>query len=316
LPEVSNVGGASYLPLSGYGGGLEFAIEGQETKVGQKPSSDLQFATPGYFETLRIPVLSGRTFNNGDTATSPEVAMINRTFARKFFANGDPIGRRLNAGDDLKPEWLQIVGVVGDVRENGLDVDVQPEVYLSTVQSPPSFLGFTLRTKVPPYAAMSSVRQVVWGIDKDQPIARSLSMEDAAKESLAIRKITTSLMTLFAGISMALACIGIYGVISYNVAQRTHEFGIRMALGATRQNLALLVLNLALKLGALGIVVGLVGSFVLSRFAAALVYGISTRDAFTYSVAPVLLGTVALVASLVPALRASRLDPIVALRQE
>ena len=316
VPGVSRLGAVSFLPLSGYGSSLSFSVEGQGYAAGEQPITDAQFATPGYFETLRIPVLAGRTFSEQDTENSPEVTVLSAAFARQYFPNTNPIGRRLNVGDDKKPEWLQIIGVVGDVRENGLDVEVRPEIYVAHKQSPAEIMGFVLRTTVDPDSVMSAVRQAVWAVDKDQPVARVLTMEDAAAESLAIRRISTWVMSLFAGVSIILACVGIYGVIAFNVAKRTHEFGIRLALGATPGRVLALVLKQSAALGAIGIMIGLLAAFALSRVANALVFGISTRDPITYVLAPLLLGMVALMAGFIPALRASRLDPNAALRVE
>jgi predicted permease len=316
LPGVTHVGAVSNLPLSGFSAGLDFSIEGRNYAAGDKSTSDLQVATPGYFETLRIPILAGRAFTDNDTQSSPEVAVVSASFARQFFPGTDPIGHRINAGDDKKPEWIQIVGVAGDVRENGLDVEVRPEVYVAHKQSPSPYMAFALRTTVDPDSVMSAARQAVWAIDKDQPVARVLSMDDSAAESLAIRKITTWVMTLFAAVSLLLACVGIYGVIAFSVVQRTHEFGIRLAVGATPAKLLALVLSQSAVLGGIGIAIGLIASFALSKLANALVFGVSTRDPITFMLAPAILGAIAMLAAFIPALRASRLDPMIALRQE
>ena len=316
LPRVQKAGGISYLPLSSFSGALEFTIEGREFTEGPQPNAALNVATPGYFDTMHIPILSGRDFAVTDGPNAPEVGLVNRSFARKFFGDADPIGHRLNAGTATKPEWIQIIGVVGDVREESLDIDIQPELYVAFAQSPSQFMAFTLKTATDPYAVVGDVRQAVWSVDKDQPIERVLSMEDGAGESLAVRRITTSLMTIFGIISMALACIGIYGVIAFSVAQRTHEFGIRMALGAQQGQLLRLVLSEAARLAVLGIAVGLALAFVLSRFAQSMVFNISPHDPVTFAGTAMLLCAVALFAALIPALRASRLNPSVALRQE
>jgi predicted permease len=316
VPGVNGVGATSFLPLSGFSGSVDFTIEGRDNPPGQKPVADLQLTTPGYFETMKIPVLAGRTFTAGDTPTSPDVAVASRAFVRRFFPGTDPIGHRINVGNDKKPEMIQIVGVVGDVKENGLDSEIRPEIYLAHKQSPFPIAGFALRTTVDPDSVMTAARQAVWNVDKDQPVARVLSMEDAAAESLAIRKVTTWVMTLFAGVSLLLACVGIYGVIAFSVVQRTHEFGIRLALGATPRQLLALVLSQSAVLGAIGIAIGLVAAFALSKLANALVFGVSTRDPITFALAPVLLGAIAMLAAFIPALRASRLDPTIALRQE
>ena len=316
VPGVTSVGETSFLPLSGFSGGLDFTIEGRDNPPGQKPNADLQFTLPGYFETMKIPVLAGRTFTANDTPTSTEVAVVSQTFAKQFFPGTDPIGHRIDAGDEKKPEIIQIVGVVGDVKENGLDAEIRPEIYLAHKQSPIPIFGFALRTTADPNSVMSAARQAVWNVDKDQPVARVLTMEDAADESLAIRKVTTWVMSLFAGVSLLLACVGIYGVIAFSVVQRTHEFGIRLALGATPTQLLALVLSQSAVLGGIGIAIGLAAAFALSKLANALVFGVSTRDPITFLLAPVLLGAIAMLAAFIPALRASRLDPNIALRQE
>jgi putative ABC transport system permease protein len=316
VPGVQKAGAIAYLPLSSFGGGVEFTIEGQEVVPGNELSSALNFATPGYFASMGIPLLSGRDFASTDMPNISKVGIVNRSFARKYFGAKDPVGRRLNVGDQNKPEWVQIVGVVGDVREEAVDIDVSPELYVAFAQSPSPFMAFTLRTAVEPYSLFGDIRQAIWSVDKDQPIERILSMEDATGESLAVRKITTSVMTLFWSIAVLLACIGIYGVIAFSVVQRTHEFGIRMALGAAPRQVLTMVLADATRIGAVGIGAGVVLAIALARFANSLVFGISTRDPWTFFSTSALLGSVAILAALIPALRASRLDPNVALREE
>jgi predicted permease len=318
---VEQAGAISYLPLSSFGGGLNFTIQGHEFTPGSEPETDLNVATPGYFQAMRIPLISGRDFAVTDTPVTdtvsrPEAGIVNQTFAKKFFGTENPIGKRLNVGNQQLPDWVEIIGVVSDVKSEAVDVDIVPMLYLAFAQSPSRFMAFTLRTKGDPYALLGDVRQAIWSVDKDQPIERVLSMDDATGESFAVRKITTSIMTMFGSISMALACIGIYGVIAFSVVQRTHEFGIRMALGAAPQRVLGMVLADAVKLGLIGISLGLVAAFLLSRFADSIVYGISTRDPLTFVSTSLLLGSVAVAAATIPALRASRLDPNVALRQE
>jgi putative ABC transport system permease protein len=316
VPGVKQAGAIAYLPLSSFGGGVNFTIEGQEVVPGSEPTSALNFATPGYFASMGIPILSGRDFASTDTPNTPEVAIVNRSFVHKYFGDKDPIGRRLNVGNQNRPEWVQIIGVTGDVREEAVDVDIAPEIYVAFSQSPSAFMAFTLRTAVEPYSLFGDIRQSIWSVDKDQPIERVLSMQDATGESLAVRKITTSIMTLFGSISVLLACIGIYGVIAFSVVQRTHEFGIRMALGAAPRQVLAMVLVDASRLGLIGIAAGVVLALALARFASSIVFGISASDPMTLITMSALLGGVALIAALVPALRASRVDPNVALREE
>jgi putative ABC transport system permease protein len=318
---VEQAGAISFLPLSSFGAGLNFTVQGREFTPGSEPESDLNVATPGYFQAMHIPLIAGRDFAVTDTPVTdtvsrPEVGIVNQTFVKKFFANEDPIGKRLNVGNQQQPEWVEIIGVVSDVKSEAVDVDIVPMLYLSFDQSPSRFMAFTLRTKGDPYALLPDVRQAIWSVDKDQPIERILSMNDATGESFAVRKITTSIMTMFGTISMALACIGIYGVIAFSVVQRTHEFGIRMALGAAPERVLGMVLADAIKLGIMGIALGLIAAFLLSRFADAIAYGISTRDPLTFVGTAVLLGSTALVAALIPAWRASRVEPSIALRRE
>lgn len=316
VPGVERVGALSFLPLSGYDASLEFTVEGQSYNRGEKPTSSYQAATPGYFEAMRIPVLSGRDLTASDTPDGLKVAIVNRTFVRRFLGDREPLATRINIGDEKKPEWVQVIGVVGDVKHAGLDSKYRPELYVAFQQYPFNIMGFTLRTAGDPNLVISAARQAVWNVDKDQPVARVLSMEAAADESVAIRKITTWIMSLFAGVSLLLACVGIYGVMAFSVVQRTHEFGVRLALGATRSSLLSMVMKQSARLAAIGIVIGIVVAFVLSKAANALVYGVSTRDPLTYVVAPALLGAIALLAGFVPAYRASRLDPYVALRED
>jgi len=313
---VEQAGAVSYLPLSSFGGGLNFTIEGRDFTPGSEPESGLNIVTPGYFQAMKVPLVAGRDLAVTDRENTPAVAVVSRSWAKRFFGDENPIGHRINAGDQQKPSWIQIVGVAGDVKDEGVDIDITPMLYLPFAQQPSPFMAFTLRTSGDPYALLGDVRQAIWSVDKDQPLDRILSMNDATGESLAVRKITTSIMTLFGSISMALACIGIYGVIAFSVVQRTHEFGIRMALGAAPQNVLRIVLADATKLGLIGIGLGLLAAFLLSRFADSIVYGISTRDPLTFVTTSLLLGGVAVAAAAVPALRASRLDPNVALRQE
>ena len=315
IPGVESAGGSAFLPLSGFSGSTEFEIEGQEN-AGEKVSAEYQTATPGYFESMRIPLLAGRTFTPNDRPKMPDVVVVNQTFVKQFFKNENAIGRRLNFGTADKPDLAEVVGVVGDVKSAGLDNDLHPEVTFPFAQAPFPMIGFAIRTAVDPDSVMGAARQAVWSVDKDQPVIRVISMQQAANEAMALRRITTVSMLLFAGISMILACLGVYGVIAFNVAQRSQEFGIRLALGATPNGLLTMVVKQTARLGAVGIAIGLAIAIIASKAATALVYGVSTRDPLTFVASPLILFAVAVVAGFVPAVRASRADPNAALRGE
>ncbi|MFL6301025.1 MAG: ABC transporter permease [Terriglobales bacterium] len=317
-PGVQHAAAIDFLPLSGFDSTTTFTIEGTSPNPQDQPESAFRVVTPAYFAVMRISVLKGRGFNDTDRLNSPLVAVVNERFAKNFFADKDAIGKRVDFGEPGKPHWAQIVGIINDVKHAGLDQDIQPEMYVSYNQSPYLFqmMAFTLRTNGDPDSVVNSARQAIWSVDKDQPVIRVVSMETAAKEMMAIRRVTMLLLAVFGCAALALACVGAYGVISQGVIQRTREIGVRMALGATRGNVLTMILGEGARLAVIGATIGIFLASALTRLMSSLLYGVSAHDPLTFFVIPALLFAVAIIACLIPARRATNVDPMVALRYE
>jgi len=315
LPGVEAVGGTTILPLSGWNSDWSFDIEGR--KMGPKdpgPDEELRDVTPDYFRVIQTPLLRGRFFTEHDDATAPLVTIINEAMAKKYWPNEEALGKRITFDNPQKdPKWVTIVGVVGSVRHQALDVDPQPEYYRPVAQWPQRQLILVVRSAQDPRSLPSAVRYEVQAIDPDQPVASIRTLEVVASESIAPRRISVVLLGTFAGIALLLAGVGIYGVISYLVVQRTHEIGVRMALGAQRRDVLRLVVGHALKLVAIGTVIGLVLAVLSTRMLFALLYNVGAFDATTFIFVTITLAAVALLASYIPALRATRADPMIAL---
>ena len=258
--------------------------------------------------------MRGRFFSEGDAADAPLVAIVNEAMVKKYWPNTDPVGKRITFDDPRKnPKWVTIVGVVGSVRHRGLDVVPQPEYYVPNPQDPQRELILTVRSAQDSRSLASAVRREIMSIDPDQPIANVRTLEEVASESIAPRRMSVVLLGAFAGIALLLASVGIYGVISYLVVQRTHEIGVRMALGAQRSDVLRLVVGHAAKLVGIGTVIGLVLAFLSTRLLSALLYNVGAFDVTTFLFVTIALATVALLASYIPAHRAARADPVVAL---
>ena len=265
---------------------------------------------------MNIPLLRGRVFTDADTASSPQVTVVSNAFAKHYFPNDDAIGKRLILdGDDKTPR--EIIGVVGDVRRKGLDVAVQPEMYFSYLQKPERRMSVVLRTDAPDASQLiQAARAEVKAFDSAQIIWRVQTLEQLLGTSVAPRKFNMLLLGIFASVALILAAIGLYGVMSYSVSWQTHEIGIRMALGANRTDVLQLVVRQGMKMALIGLVLGLVGAFFVSRVLVGMLYGISPTDPLTFTGVSIVLLVVALLACLIPARRATRVDPIVALRAE
>jgi putative ABC transport system permease protein len=274
--------------------------------------------SPRYFDTMTIPLLSGRGLTDQDTATTPTVAVISEAMARRFWPNEDPIGKRIAIGRIRSDrDWVNIVGMVKDVRQFELSADPKPQMYLSYRQ-----VGFfaaedlVVKTDVEPASIAATVRNAVWEIDKDQPVSNIQTMEEILADSIARQRFSMLLLGIFAGVAMVLAGVGIYGVMSYAVAQRTHEIGIRMALGAQTGAVLKLAMGHGLMLVMIGIVIGLIAAFALTRLMSTLLFGVTATDPMTFTIISILLISVAAIASYIPARRATKVDPIIALRYE
>ena len=317
LPGVRDVSVTSNVPLTDFDVELSFNIEGRApNKPGEEATSDYTVAGGDYFRTMNIPLLHGRSFTDQDTTTTPQVIIVSNAFVKRYFPNEEPIGRRIIFdGKDEKPR--EIVGVVGDVRRNGLDVDVQPEMYVSHIQNPERRLNLVIRTEAQDASQLAqAARAEVKAFDPNQIIWRVQTVEELLGTSVAPRRFNMMLIGIFAGVALVLAAVGLYGVMSYSVSWRTHEIGIRMALGAKRADVLRLVVRQGMTMTLIGLGIGLVGAFFMSRVLVGLLYGVSAKDPLTFAGVSIVLLVVALLACLIPARRATRVNPIVALRTE
>ena len=320
-PGVVSAGAISDLPLLGSNTSDSFTIEGRPPVAKQEePSTEYHVVTPRYFESMGIPLLAGRDFAWTDTKQSPNVVVINQAFARRHFAGESPLGHRLRLqGQERDP--LLIVGVVGDVRQLGLDKQPVPEAFVPFLQDPLSetyqrSMTIVARTQSDPGAVAGSLRAALTSLDKSLPVYDLKPMTEYLRDSLARRRFNLILLTAFSGVALALAAVGIYGVISYGVTQRTHEIGIRMALGAEKGDVLWLVVRQGMLMALGGVAIGLLASFALTRLMETLLFGVSVTDPLTFSVIALLLTSVALLACFIPARRATKVDPMVALRYE
>ncbi len=312
LPGVQAAGAVSRLPLAGGNSSRSFNVPGLEKSY----DADIRVSTPDYFRAMKIPLLKGRGFSERDLGSSMNVAVVNDALAHAVFPGQDPIGKQItNFGPDNLT--LQIIGVVGNVRHVGLDEDPHSEIYqlLGQAQWPSMFVAVRSATS-DATSLTSEAQNAVWSANKDVPLANLRTMQDVIANSVQSRKFSMLLLTIFAVVAMLLAAIGLYGVMSYSVAQRTHEIGIRMALGARRPDVLALVVKQGMALALMGIAAGTVLSFGMTRLISGMLFGITATDPLTFAVVAALLGTVAFLANYLPALRASKVDPMVALRYE
>jgi putative ABC transport system permease protein len=316
LPGVVSAAATSELPLEGGRNGT-VVIEGQPVRrdMWSSPLVESCFVTPRYFETVRIPLLSGRDVAETDTPDTPSVAVINETMARRFWPHQDALGKRFRYNDpDAK--WITVVGVAGDVREFDLAQPPTPEAYYPESQLMFADLVLVVRTANDPLAQVPAIRKTLAGVDSALPWYRVQPVSDLVAGSSHQKRFLALLLALFAGVALALAAVGIYGVVSYSVSQRTREIGIRMAFGARVRDVLGMVFNEGARLTAGGVAAGMLGAWALSRYLGSLLYGVRPTDLLTYALAGVLLTLVGLAACLLPARRAARVDPMVALRHE
>jgi putative ABC transport system permease protein len=321
VPGVRAAGVTSVMPFGGGWSTSSLSVEGVTVPDGQNgPWGDVRVVSPRFFETLRIPLKRGRLFTEQDRQGSPPVMVIDEQFAKKYFPNTDPIGKRatFGGGNSKAPDsnWMTIIGVVGHTAHEGLDADPRIQYYMPVAQAAGRFMSVAMSTKGDPNAVVGAVRNAVHSVDPGMPIAQVNTLEKMIDGSVGQRRLSMILLGLFSGIALLLASIGIYGVMSYSVAQRSRELGIRMALGAERGSVLRLVVGQGMGLAGLGVVIGLVAAFGLTRFLAAQLYGVGATDPTTFGTVAGLLVVVALLASLLPAMRATRVDPVVALRDE
>jgi predicted permease len=320
IPGVKLAGTTTSLPMSGSNQSGSFNIEGQPQTPGQDPPHGSRWlASEDYFETMGIRLVRGRLFNSHDTNDAQQVAIVDETLARKYWGTEDPVGKRITfEGPDDKPRWREVVGLVAHVRNEGLEGESRGQYYAPYAQATgggPN-LYVVIRTDGDPASLAPPVRGAIASIDRDLPVFRVATMEQMVSDSLAQRRFSMLLFGIFAALALVLAVVGLYGVMSYAVAQRTHEIGLRMALGAQAADVLRMVVGQGMGLVAVGLGIGLLGALGLTRLMASLLYGVSASDPLTYAGIAILLGAVALLASYIPARRATKVDPMVALRYE
>jgi putative ABC transport system permease protein len=322
LPGVEASGLTSVLPFSGNFDGRGLAVEDHPKPRGEEISVDLYISTPGYLRAMAIPVIKGRELTEQDIENTPLAALINQTMARQLWPNEDPLGKRIKfPGSDKNPQpWRTIVGVVGDVDQYALDRKPPMQIYLPEAQYPTSSMSLVVRMnselRGDPVGMVAAIRGEIRGMDPDQAVYNIATMESLLSDSISLRRFSMVLLMIFAAVALALAAVGIYGVISFAVTQRTHEIGIRVALGARGTDILRLVVTRGMILTLSGIAIGLVTAAGLTRFLQTLLYGVSATDPGTFIAISLLLTGVALGACLAPARRATKVDPMVALRYE
>lgn len=319
-PEIAGATVASIVPMSGDYDRTGFEIAGQNFSARDREYPDRNIVSPGYFQTLRIPLRQGRSFTDGDDAQHPPVCIISESAARLWFPGESPLGKRIRAGAEngefSKSPYREVVGVVGDVAQYRLDLPPTPQIYMPHAQFATRFLSFLVRTNGDPATLIGTLRDVVRGVDAEVPLYDVRPLEQIVANTVAARRFGLWLLIVFAGTALMLAGIGIYGVVSYSVARRTTEFGVRMALGARPVDILRTTMRDSLPMIIAGLTIGIALSLSASRLLASFLFGVSATDATAFALLPCLLAIIALAACYVPALRAARLDPVSALRVE
>jgi len=321
LPGVASASAAASLPLTGDNIASSIEIEGEPTPVGSRPQADFNAVEPNYFRTLGVALEAGRDFTERDDSRTMPVVIINQTLARRFFPNQNPIGRHVRPGIGNgyapgEPPMREIVGVIGDVKQSGLGAEAAPEVYAPLAQSPFGTMFLVVRTANDPRAIVEPARRQVASLDKTVPIYHVETLDQYFAQSAAGTRFIALLLGGFAGLALLLACLGIHGVISYIVVQRTHEIGIRRAMGAQKGDVLRMVIGEGLAPALAGVAIGIAGALRLTRLLSSLLYGVAPGDPLTFIAVALILTGVALMACYIPARRATKVDPMVALRYE
>jgi len=319
-PGVEAAGATTYLPLSGWSGEQGFEIEGRPAaSPTEAPAAMAQSVNEDYFRAMRIPLRKGRGIAAADVATSPAVVVVNETTARRYWAGEDPVGRRIGwrvGGPQSPIVWREVVGVVSDIRHHGLAEPPEPELYVPYAQSPSPLICLAVRMSGRQSLPAQAIEQAVWSFDRDQPVLAVMSLEQLAAEAVTLRRVSTLLLGFFAAVAVFLAGLGLYGVMAHAVTRRTHEIGIRMAIGARASDVLAMIVGRGVGLAALGAAFGLVASLGLTRLLSSLLYGVSPTDPVSFAAVAVFLLAVAALATYIPARRAARVDPAEALRYE
>ncbi len=313
LPGVRNAAISAALPLS-WKRITPMLPEGQpEVPLGQRPFLDIEAISPRWFDTMRVPLRNGRGFTAADNAQAPKVLVVNETFARRFWPNQNPVGKHVVVGRG--PGASEVVGVAADVRNKGLAEEAQAQVYIPFAQLPWGNMNLLVRTDVTPHSLASAVQKQISAVDVDQPVTSIQTVDELMDSSRARPRFTMMLLAVFSLAALALAVIGIYGVLAYSVSQRRHEMAIRLALGAERGDILRLVVRQGLTLAIVGIAVGWFAALLMTRLMSSMLYDVGARDLTTFALAPIIFLVIALLASYLPARRATKLDPVEALRQ-
>src|SRR6266481_670008 len=314
---VLSAGVINQLPLAGGASDRTFLIEGRQGDSAQ-PDVEIRNISPDYFKTMGINIVRGRSFAETDDHNAPKVLIINQAMAKKYWGSEDAVGKRMVyfAGAGETPNWRQIVGIVGDVRHFGLNAESKPEVYVPQLQHPRAFMNLVVRTGSDPLALASAVRRDVKEIDPNQAVYDVNSMNSVVADSIKLQRFAAILLGAFACFALFLATIGLYGVLSYLVSQRTRELGLRMALGAQKSHVFQLIIKKGMALVLIGVSFGLLGAFAGTRLLASLIYGVSTTDLFIFTMVSLVLVVVSIIACLIPATNALKVDPVIALKYE
>jgi putative ABC transport system permease protein len=318
LPGIESAGVASHMPFV-YIEEWPITVETAANTDIQTQNLHTRTVSSDYFTTLQIPIVGGQIFSTEDGPQSPPVVLVNQTMANRYWSNQDPLGKKIKIGGiDSKSPWFMVKGVVKDSAQSALDEGVRPEIYFSLGQMAGRYrrMNLAVRTSVDPKTTLAAIQSAIREVDKDQPVYQVQTIEELIRDSVSTRRFALTILILFAVLALVLAVSGIYGVISYSVTQRTQEIGIRMALGARGGDVLRLVLGQFMRLTLVGIVLGLVAAYLLTRLMTSLLFGVTPTDITTFVLVPIVLSLVALVACLIPARRATRVDPLVALRYE
>jgi predicted permease len=318
-PGVLSAGGTSNIPFAGNFSTGSFTVEGYQVPANAPgPWGDIRAVTPAYFATMKAPLMAGRQFTDADRMDAPSVCIVDQEMVDRYWPHTDPIGKRVTFSSSTAPniQWITVVGVVGHLAHEGLDAQKRVQLYLPLAQNPRALMGFTVRTVGDPLAATATIRRAVASVDPDLPLAAPASMESLVDSSLGSRRFAMLLLGGFALLALVLASVGLYGVMSYTVTQRAREMGVRLALGAGTGAVLGLVLRQGVNLTLLGVGIGIATAFALTRVMKTMLFGVGATDPLTFLTLPLVLIAVALLATYLPARRATRTDPIVALRAE